>query len=258
MNKIYFGRYIARSSPIHRINPLMKLIGITVIIALLIGRGNNIYVLIYSSVLFILFAALSRITFKEIYVALKSFRFLFVFIFCTRLLFDTGSEFSLEFSRETIYGAAITAFQFSLFIAFSAMITFTSTPSDISKSLYFFVRPLKIFGIRTENIAVSLLIAVRFIPIIFEETDKIITAQKLRGLWISGKKFTDKIKFIFSTDSLLIPLFARVFNYAEQLSVTISCRSNMGEALKLDGIKTNDILFLSVILTAVWSGYALF
>ena len=102
----------------------------------------------------------------------------------------------------------------------------------------------------------SMLIAIRFMPLLFEESSKIITAQKLRGVWITDVTFKEKLKFIFNLDSFIVPLFVRVFHYAEQLSITALYRQNIGAVLTLNKINMKDISFLFIFAAAIWGIYA--
>ena len=257
MKKIYFGKYIPRDSFIHNLHPLVKVSSIAVIATLLVALGSNYYALGFMTLLLILLLIISKISFKEIYNSIKSFRFLFIFIFVTRVFFTESGSFTIYLTKDMIITALIVMYQFVLIISFSSILTFTTSPTNITKSLYFFVKPLKLFKVNTQNIAMSLLIAVRFIPLIFEEADKIITAQKLRGMWITDFKFKEKIRFIFNMDSLLIPLLVRVFNYAEQMSITLSYRQNIDDVLKIDRIKTADILFIISLIICLVPLYVL-
>ena len=141
-------------------------------------------------------------------------------------------------------------------MAYSSILSLTTSPSEIAKSLYLFIKPLKIFKINVENIGLSLLIAIRFIPLLFEEASKIITAQKLRGVWVTDVTFKEKLKFIFNMDSFIIPLFVRVFHYAEQLSITAMYRQNIDDVLKMQGITLKDIIFLIFFTATLWGSYA--
>lgn len=258
MNKIYFGRYIPRDSIIHKINPLIKIIAAAVTTSTLIVFGINIEVFIFITLIFAMLIFASKLHIIEILKGLKSFRFLFLFIFFTRLFFNTDGSISFNLNFHSLFTALLTLYQFMLIVAFSLILTFTTTPSDITKALFFFTKPLKLFKVNRENIAVSILTAVRFIPLIFEEADKIITAQKIRGLWIHGKSFKDKIVFIFNLDSLIIPLLMRVFFYAEQISITLSYRQNIESVLKLDKLTNRDIIFITLIILANGVPYAVF
>ena len=258
MNKIYFGKYIELEKPslIHLLNPLIKLIIISIAAAFIFYFGRNIYSYAFMTFLWLILIFLSGSIFKQAISAVKSFKMIYIFIFVTMLFFGENGGFSIYFTKEALYNALLSTYQFMLIAAYSCLLTLTTSPSEIAKTLYIFIKPFKIFKVNVENTGLSMLIAVRFIPLLFEEASKIITAQKLRGLWIDNKSFKYKIKFIFNMDSFIIPLFVRVFHYAEQLSVTALYRNNIDSVLKLDKINTRDICFLTCFIIFTGAFYA--
>ncbi len=258
MNKIYFGKYIELESPsiIHLLNPLIKLIIISIAATLIFYFGRNIYSYVFMTFLWLILIFLSGRIFKQAFSAIKSFKMLYIFIFVTMLLFGENGGFSIHFTKDALYTALLSTYQFVLIVAYSCLLTLTTSPSEIAKTLYIFIKPFKIFKVNVENTGLSMLIAIRFIPLLFEEASKIITAQKLRGLWMDNKSFKYKIKFIFNMDSFIIPLFVRVFHYAEQLSITALYRNNIDNVLKLDKINTRDICFLICFIIFTGAFYA--
>lgn len=258
MNKIYFGKYIELEKPslIHLLNPLNKLIIISISAALIFYFGRNIYSYAFMSFMLFILIFLSGRIFRQAFSAIKSFKMLYIFIFVTMLFFGENGSFSIYFTKEAMYNALLSTYQFVLIVAYSCMLTLTTSPSEIAKTLYIFIKPFKIFKVNVENTGLSMLIAVRFIPLIFEEASKIITAQKLRGLWIDNKSFKYKIKFIFNMDSFIIPLFVRVFHYAEQLSITALYRNNIDNVLKFDKMNTRDVCFLACFIIFTGAFYA--
>lgn len=258
MNKIYFGKYIEleKLSLIHLLNPLIKLIIISIAAALIFYFGRNVYSYAFMSFIWLILIFLSGRIFKQAFSAIKSFKMLYIFIFVTMLFFSENGGFSIYFTKEAAYTALLSTYQFVLIVAYSCLLTLTTSPSEIAKTLYIFIKPFKIFKVNVENTGLSMLIAIRFIPLLFEEASKIITAQKLRGLWIDNKSFKYKIKFIFNMDSFIIPLFVRVFHYAEQLSITAIYRNNIDNVLKLDKINIRDICFLTCFIIFTGAFYA--
>ncbi len=258
MNKIYFGKYIEPANPsiIHLLNPLIKLIIISISATLIFYFGRNIYSYAIMTFIWLILIFLSGNLFLQGLSAIKSFKMLYIFIFVTMLFFGENGDFSIHFTTQAFYDAIFTTYQFMLIVAYSCFLTLTTSPSEIAKTLYIFIKPFKIFKINVENTGLSMLIAIRFIPLLFEEASKIITAQKLRGLWIDNKSFKYKIKFIFNMDSFIIPLFVRVFHYAEQLSITALYRNNIDSALKLDKINIRDIAFLICFIFVTSGLYA--
>lgn len=246
MNKIYFGKYIELPIPslVHLLNPLIKLIVVSISASLIFYFGRNIISYTIMTFIWLIFIFLSGKIFIQGLKAIKSFKMLYIFIFITILFFGENGSFSIYFTTDALFNAILSTYQFVLIVAYSSLLTLTTSPSEIAKTLYLFIKPFKKFHINVENMGLSILIAVRFIPLLFEEAYKIITAQKLRGLWITDKSFKEKIKFIFNLDSFIIPLFVRVFYYAEQLSITAMYRENIDNVLKLDKLTLKDISFL--------------
>ena len=258
MNRFYFGRYIQQENPsiIHTINPLIKLIITALAAAAIFYFGKNLLSFaVLTSILFILIV-LSGSIFLPVFYSVKSFKVLYIFIFFTVIFFNEQGQFSVYITKETLINALAGVYQFILLVAYSSILSLTTSPSEIAKSLYLFIKPLKIFKINVENIGLSLLIAIRFIPLLFEEASKIITAQKLRGVWVTDVTFKEKLKFIFNMDSFIIPLFVRVFHYAEQLSITAMYRQNIDDVLKMQGITLKDIIFLIFFTATLWGSYA--
>lgn len=258
MNKIYFGKYIELESPslIHLLNPLIKLIIISIAAALIFYFGRNIYSYTFMTFMWLILIFLSGRIFKQAFSAIKSFKMLYIFIFVTMLFFGENGGFSIYFTKEALFTALLSTYQFMLIVAYSCLLTLTTSPSEIAKTLYIFIKPFKIFKVNVENTGLSMLIAIRFMPLLFEESSKIITAQKLRGVWITDVTFKEKLKFIFNLDSFIVPLFVRVFHYAEQLSITALYRQNIGDVLTLNKINIKDISFLFIFAAAIWGIYA--
>ena len=246
MNRFYFGRYIQQETPslIHTINPLIKLIATALAAGAVFYFGKNIISFALLTLLLIILVILSGRLFIPLLYSIKSFKILY------------QGNFSIYFTKDALINALLGVYQFILLVGFSSILSLTSSPSEIAKSLYVFIKPLKIFTINVENIGLSMLIAIRFMPLLFEESSKIITAQKLRGVWITDVTFKEKLKFIFNLDSFIVPLFVRVFHYAEQLSITALYRQNIGDVLTLNKINMKDISFLFIFAAAIWGIYA--
>lgn len=243
MKNYYFGNYIYKNSIIHNLNPLIKLL----ILALFMSLSNlnfNYYKKTSLIIVLILLIIISKIKFKEFYGSIKTFRFLFLFILVVQLFFNSDGSFNLIPTKYSIVNALYMLLSFFLMISFSAIFTLTTSPSQIAKSLYFFIKPLKKIGVNTKDIAISIIIAIRFIPVLFEEANRIVTSQKLRGLIKKEKGFFNKIKIYTKIDAFIIPLFMRIIYFGNQISITLNYRHNIDNIMILEKIKFSDILFL--------------
>lgn len=254
MKKLYFGRYLYKDSVIHKLNPLIKLLSIIILISLS-AVAKDLFTAAAMTLMLCLALYAGKIGIKDFYPSIRSFRFLLVFTFIVQAFFSASGDFSIKPSIPSVLQSLLSTYRFALIIAFSALFTITTTPADIARSLYFFVKPFKIFKINTKDTAVSLLVAIRFIPLLFEESDKIITAQKLRGAWAANDSFFNKFKFFTKAESFIIPLFMRVVHYAEQISITLCYRDNLEDVMALPRIKAKDTVILIATLIAAVGVY---
>ncbi|MDE7034276.1 MAG: energy-coupling factor transporter transmembrane protein EcfT, partial [Mucispirillum sp.] len=136
MNKIYFGKYIELESPsiIHLLNPLIKLIIISIAATLIFYFGRNIYSYAFMTFLWLILIFLSGRIFKQAFSAIKSFKMLYIFIFVTMLLFGENGGFSIHFTKDALYTALLSTYQFVLIVAYSCLLTLTTSPSEIPKT----------------------------------------------------------------------------------------------------------------------------
>lgn len=256
MKKYYFGRYVHKNSFFHRTGPLIKLFATAVLIATA-ALANNPLSLAAVAFILCLLLAVSKITPKEFYPSIRSFRFLIIFTLILQTFFTPDGHFLIKPTVEMALNSIYLTLRFAFIIAFSALFTITTTPADIARALYVFIKPFKRLGFDTKSAAVSILVAIRFIPLLFEESDKIITAQKLRGIWTEATSFKDKFRFFIKAESFVIPLFMRVIYYAEQISVTLCYRNNLEEVMRVKRPSRADIFFLIFVTVLCWGAYAL-
>jgi len=254
MINIRVGRYIAKKSFIHNLNPLVKLLDIIILIAT-IATVKSQDATILSIITIICIVALAKINLKEFYLALKPFIFLIIFTLFIQLFFSKEGVFSFNIVDNIANGLIVTA-QFFIIIAISTIFTLTTTQIDIAKSIIFFARPLKIFGANISDISISIIIAIRFIPLLFDEAEKIITAQKLRGIWSKGyKNIFKNLSIIFKAESFIIPLFIKVINYAEKISITLRYKTDIEKKLTVDRLSIKDIISLLITIGIAFGIY---
>ncbi|UOD35764.1 energy-coupling factor transporter transmembrane protein EcfT [Deferribacteraceae bacterium V6Fe1] len=239
MNKIIIGKYIHRNSFIHNLNPITKFLS-AIAFLIFIGLKFDLINFTFYTAITVLIVYLSNIKPMEILSLLKPFRYLLIFTFVIQLFYDNAN--GLNYTAAFLYTS-----KFTLMIVISSLFTISTKPIDIVKIVYIILKPLKIFGVNPTEMATSSVIAIRFIPLIFEEADKIITAQKLRG--IIPKK---GLKLLFSLHTFLIPLFNRVFYYAEQISITLNYRTNWEHILTVEKMRKWDIVLIISIIAGCY------
>jgi len=239
MNKIIIGKYIHRNSFIHKLNPITKFFS-TITFLIFMGIRFNLINFAFYTTITVLIIYLSKIKPMEILSLIKPFRYLLIFTFVIQLFYDNAN--GLNYTAAFLY-----TFKFTLMIVISSLFTITTKPIDIVKIVYIILKPFKILGVNPTEMATSSVIAIRFIPLIFEEADKIITAQKLRG--IIPKK---GLRLLFSLHTFLIPLFNRVFYYAEQISITLNYRTNWEHILIIEKMRKLDIILITIIIAGCY------
>ncbi len=256
MKDISLGQYYPADSFLHRLDPRIKLLSTVVfLVAAFSAKSHWCFVLLTAATL--LFVALSRIPIRTILRGVKPLIFVLLFT-AVLLLFTTKGEgepyFSLSvfslFSLE-IYPMGVSyAFLFSLRIVLVVIVTglfltYTTTPTKLTDALESVFHPLTYIGIPVYDFAMMMTIALRFIPTLTEETDKILSAQKARGADFSSGSLLKKAKALLP---ILIPLFASSFRRAGELGVAMECRCYRGGAgrtrLHRFRLRFSDILFL--------------
>ncbi len=226
---ITIGQYYPVSSPIHRLDPRTK-ISITVIfvLALFIFDGWLEYVIFAGALAGVI--RVSKVPFRHIVKGLKPVLFLLIFTIILNTLHARGDSIIWEwgFIRITVEGiinAGFLAARLIMLIIGSSLMTFTTTPSELTDGLERLLGPLKAFKVPVHEMAMMMSIALRFIPILVEETDKIMKAQQARGACFDQGNILKKAK---SLVPLLVPLFVSAFRRATDLAMAMEARCYRG------------------------------
>jgi energy-coupling factor transport system permease protein len=172
---------------------------------------------------------LSNVPFRYIVRGMKTILFLLVITVCFNLFLTPGEviwQFGfLKMSKEGLSFAIKMALRLSLLILGSSIMTLTTTPTQLTDALESLMRPLKKVHVPVHEISMMMSIALRFIPILMEETDKIMKAQIARGADFESKNLIKKIK---SLVPLLVPLFISAFRRANDLAMAMEARCYRG------------------------------
>ena len=230
MNNIALGKYIPGSSFIHKLDPRNKiLIMILLMVAIFWDVGMlrfPLYIVI--SIFIYILLRISGISLKTIFKSLKPMMFMMIFLFIINMfVYQEGYVlFTIPFLNFTLYLDSITQTLFiiirlALMLAVTTILTTTTKPLDMTYGLEWYMSPLKVIRFPAHEIAMTISIALRFIPTILEETERIIKAQKSRGVDLEEGKLKEKIGAIIS---LLIPLLISSFQRSEELSDAMEAR----------------------------------
>ena len=160
---------------------------------------------------------------------LKPILFLLIFTAALNLLWTPGETIwkfgILNLTREGIYKCIFMALRLILLIIGSSMLTLTTTPNQLTDAMEHLLGPLKRFGAPVHEVAMMMSIALRFIPILLEETDKIMSAQKARGADFESGNIFQRAKALVP---ILVPLFISAFRRADELATAMECRCYHG------------------------------
>lgn len=252
LKDITVGQYYPVNSFIHKLDAKTKLIG-TFIFMISLFIVNKFFV--YSLVLLLLLSVikLSNIPFSFIMKGLKPLKFIIIFTFIINMFFLPGEEIwsfgFLSITKEGLNQAIFMAIRLVLLIVGTSMLTLTTSPMELTDGIEGLLNPLRKVGFPVHELAMMMTIALRFIPTLLEETDKIMKAQMSRGADFESKNLVNRVKNLVP---LLIPLFINAFRRADELSMAMEARCYRGginrTKMKQSIITKNDYIFLSILV----------
>ena len=252
LRDITIGQYYNTDSVVHRLDPRVKLMGtLCYIISLFILK--NIYGYAIAAVFLFLVIALCHVPVRFMVRGLKAIILLLLIAGFFNLFFTPGEVLwtwkKLTITKEGIIMASTMVIRLALLIMGSSIMTLTTTPSNLTDGMEKGLSFLKLFKVPVHEIAMMMSIALRFIPILLEETDKIMKAQMARGADFDSKNIIKKAKALVP---LLVPLFVSAFRRANDLALAMEARCYRGgegrTKMKPLSYKKRDFLGYLVIL----------
>lgn len=225
---ITIGQYYPAESPIHRLDPRVKLVGtITFIISLFLFDSFIGYII--AAIFLGTIIKTSNVPFRYIIKGLKAILVILIFTVGFNLFLTPGETiFQIWFIKVTIEGLKIAIFmgiRLVFLIIGSSIMTFTTTPTHLTDGLERLLGPLKKIKVPVHEISMMMSIALRFIPILIEETDKIMKAQMARGADFETGGLIKRAKNLVP---LLVPLFVSAFRRANDLAMAMEARCYNG------------------------------
>ncbi|MGN0551624.1 MAG: energy-coupling factor transporter transmembrane component T family protein [Acutalibacteraceae bacterium] len=225
---ITLGQFIPGRSVVHKLDPRMKIILLTAFIVLVFFTSNYI-ALAVTTLAVIAVMLLTRIPIKMYLKSMKMILFVILFTGVLNLFYGKGEPLvQLGFLRITMAGinnAVFIAVRIASLVIVSCALTFTTSPTDLTDALECLMKPLKVFHVKVHEIAMMMTIALRFVPTLLEETDKIMNAQKARGADMESGNIFQRVKALIP---VLIPLFVSAFRRAYELATAMECRCYIG------------------------------
>ena len=229
LKDITIGQHYPTQSLIHKLDSRVKLVATFIfMVSLFIINKFWPYSIVIISLLGII--KLSKIPFKYILKGLKPLRWIILFTFVINIFFLPGENPVLSFgflkvTQEGISQAIFMAIRLTLLVLGTSMLTLTTSPMDLTDGIERLLSPFNKVGLPVHELAMMMTIALRFIPTLLDETDKIMKAQMSRGADFESKNLIDRAKNLVP---LLVPLFVSAFRRADELGTAMEARCYRG------------------------------
>lgn len=229
LKDITLGQYFPGHSFVHKLDPRTKLLAVVLyIVALFLAKSFLTY-----GIMFLLLAvsiAISKVPLKSIVRGLKPVVFIVVFTAILNLFYTPGDHvlvkiWILTIKLEGVFNAFFMVVRILMLIAGTFLLTYTTSPILLTDALESLLGPLKKIKVPVHELAMIMSIALRFIPTLIEETDKIMSAQRARGADFESGNLIQRAKALIP---LLVPLFISAFRRADELAVAMECRCYHG------------------------------
>ncbi len=229
LNDITLGQFFPGDSAIHRMDPRMKLI-LTIVYIVGVFMVSNLLGYLISLLFLYIVVRISGIRFSYLVKGIKPLRFILIFTFVLNLFFAKGETVLLSLGFFTLTAEALSyATYFALRLVFLVMgtsvLTLTTSPVQLTDGLERLMHPLQRFHFPAHELAMMMTIALRFIPLLLEETDKIQKAQMARGADFETGNLIARAKAMIP---LLVPLFVSSFRRANDLAMAMEARCYRG------------------------------
>ena len=258
LRDITIGQHFPGNSVLHRCDPRLKLVATIAYIVVLFVAPNPLGLALSIALLAALYKV-AKIPGKLILKSLKPIVPIVLFTAVLNLFFVTGEGeplvhiWVLKIYGEGIRYAILLTVRVCALIAGTSLLTYTTSPIVLTDAIENLLRPLAKIHFPVHELAMMMTIALRFIPTLIEETEKIMNAQKARGAMIDNGTFTQRIKALVP---VLIPLFVSAFRRADELAVAMECRCYHGgegrTRLKQMHMTARDVL-LACVCAAVFA-----
>lgn len=263
---ITIGQYYPVDSFVHRLDARTKImVTMLYIIGLFAAKGILGYTI--AGLLLAVSICLCNVPFKLMLRGLKGIIAVIIFTVALNLVFTRQGQvvFILGFIKITDYGVILSlkmAVRLIMLIIASSVMTLTTSPIELTVGMEYLLKPFKKIGVPSHEIAMMMSIALRFIPTLMEELDKIKKAQMARGAEFDSGKFTERAKSLLP---LLVPLFVSAFRRADELAMAMEARCYRGDInrtrMNEPVLKGSDYItimlfmafvILSILLRIIW------
>ena len=230
LKDVTLGQYFPGNSILHKLDPRMKLIlSILYIVLIFLAKGVTAYALVVFFTVFLI--AISKIPVRTILKSLKPLVIVLIITAFINVFWNGGTTplftiWKITVYQEGVIRAAAMALRIILLMAgTSVILTYTTSPIALTDAIERLLSPLRVIKIPVHEFAMMMTIALRFIPTLIEETEKIMNAQKARGADFESGSLLDRAKALVP---ILVPLFISAFRRADELAIAMECRCYHG------------------------------
>ena len=251
---VTIGQYYPADSPIHRLDPRVKLLG-TLVFLVTVFFIKNIDSFVLATAFLVLVIVLSRVPFRLMLKGMRAILAILVLTFVLSIFTVPGQPLAhlgaLTITREGLRTALYMCMRLFYLVTGASIMTLTTTPAKLTDGMEKGLSPLKKIGVPVHEIAMMMSIALRFIPILIEETDKIMKAQAARGADFESGNFMKRAKAMIP---ILVPLFVSAFRRANDLALAMEARCyNGGEGrTTMKPLKYNSRDIRAYIITFIY------
>lgn len=261
LKNITLGQYFPGTSFLHKMDPRAKILGTMLFIAA-IFLANDVtgYSILTAFMLFVI--AISRLPVRLLWQAIKPLWIIIAFTMVIHIFSTPGTviwQYSfLQISEEGVAMGISMTIRLVYIILFSSLLTFTTSPLSLTDGIEHLLNPFKAVGVPAHELAMMMTIALRFIPTLLEETERIMKAQTARGADFSSGNLVQRVKNMIP---LLVPLFISAFRRADDLAIAMEARCYRGgenrtrmkelTVTSYDYIGVGAILLVTVVLALV-------
>ena len=258
LKDITLGQYFPIDSFVHKLDARIKILSV-IIYVIAIFFAENIWSYLFVALFTLSVIKISKIPVKLILKSLKPLVFLVTFTAVLNIFMTSGTIVKvngyplhfgfLKITYEGLYTALKMAVRLIFLVMGTSLLTFTTSPISLTDGIEKLLNPFKKIGVPAHEMAMMMTIAIRFIPTLIEETDKIMKAQKARGADFESGNLIKRVKAMIP---ILVPLFVSSFRRADELAIAMESRCYHGgegrTRMKELKIKTRDIFAFFVVL----------
>ena len=260
LKDITLGQYFPVDSAIHKLDPRTNILGTLAYLVSLFCVDRFLGLALCAAFIGIVIL-ISGVPFKYMTKGLKPILFLLLFTMVINMFATSGtviwSWWKLKLTQEGIIRAVFMACRLMLLIFGASLLTLTTKPIALTDGLEKILSPLKVVGLPAHELAMMMTIALRFIPTLLEETDKIMKAQSSRGADFESGNLKERAKGLIP---LLVPLFVSAFRIAPDLAMAMEARCYRGGdgRTRMNGMKFSKAdLFALIVFAAYFAGVIL-